>query len=265
MILAIDIGNTHMVLGCIRESDNKVIRHIQMSTNKIETYHEYAAEISRILVLEKIDPKEFRGCLISSVVPSVTHVVAEAVRLLTGENAQILGEGVEVGLELNMNGIPTSAIAGDLLATAVAAKAEYPMPALIIDMGTATTMTALSSRGVYLGGCILPGPGTALKGLIADTSLLPAVDFIAPDRAIAKDTVNAIRSGIVYGSAGQIDGLLDRFTKELSDIEGREVSPTCLATGGMGRLIAPFCRHSIIVDNELLLKGLGIIWKLNQN
>ena len=264
MILAIDIGNTHMVLGCIREADNRVLRHIQMSTNKIETYHEYAAEISRILALEKIDPQEFKGCLISSVVPSVTHVVAEAVKLLTGEEAMILGEGVEIGLEVDMNGIPASAIAGDLLATAVAAKEEYPLPAMIIDIGTATTMTVVSSKGVYLGGCILPGPGTALKGLIADTSLLPAVDFVAPDRAIAKDTVNAIRSGIVYGSAGQIDGLLDRFTDELSVIEGKEVSPTVLATGGMGRVIAPFCRHSIIVDDELLLKGLGIIWKQNR-
>ncbi|MGN0364264.1 MAG: type III pantothenate kinase [Bilifractor sp.] len=263
MILAIDIGNTHMVLGCIQEEKNLVIRHIQMSTNKIETYHEYAAEISRILSLEQIDPHDFNGCLISSVVPSVTHVVAEAVKLLTGRDALILGEGIDVPLELDMNGIPASAIAGDLLATAVAAKAEYPLPAFIIDMGTATTITALSSKGVYIGGCILPGPGTALKGLIADTSLLPAVDFVAPDQAIAKDTVNAIRSGIVYGSAGQIDGLLDRFTQELSQREETESHPTMIATGGMGHLIAPFCRHKIIVDDELLLKGLGIIWKQN--
>ncbi len=258
MILAIDIGNTHMVLGCLNEK-NETVKRVQMTTDRQQTAHEYAAGIRQVLQMEKMQEKaSFDGSVLSSVVPEVTDVVAEAVQILIGKRPLVLGQGVKTGLALDMNGLSADQIAGDLLATAVAAVHDYPLPAVIIDIGTATTMTVVSAEGVYLGGVILPGPGTSLQALIKDTSLLPAVDFSRPDRAIAKDTVNAMRAGIVYGSAGAIDGILDRFEEELG------VFPTILATGGMGRILAPFCRHRITVDDSLLLKGLGIIWDKNK-
>uniref|UniRef100_I5AU30 Type III pantothenate kinase n=1 Tax=Eubacterium cellulosolvens (strain ATCC 43171 / JCM 9499 / 6) TaxID=633697 RepID=I5AU30_EUBC6 len=262
MILAIDIGNTHMVLGCVNEQTNEVISSMQMSTDRVETAHEYAAEIVQILALEKISPEDFCGAIISSVVPMVTTVVKKAVEIITGEKPLVLGEGTDIGMEVDMNGIPADAIAGDLLATAVAAKEAHTLPAIIIDMGTATTVTVVDSRGIYIGGAILPGPGTAMKGLVSDTSLLPAIDFTAPDRAIAKDTINAMKSGIIYGSAGAVDGILERYEEELT-ASGETKRPVIVATGGMGRIIAPFCRHEILVDDQLLLKGLSIIWKKN--
>lgn len=257
MILAIDIGNTHIVLGCVN-ADNQVEHHLQLSTNKTETAYEYAAEIKSILDLEKIDPAFFDGAIISSVVPNVTVVIGKAVEILTGQKPLILGQGVKINLAIDMNGITADQIAGDLLASSVAAKESYPLPAVIIDIGTATTMVVVSGAGAYIGGVILPGPGTAMKGMLERTALLPDVDFIEPDRAIPKDTVNAIRGGIMYGSAGALDGILDHFEAELGE------QPTVLATGGMGHIIAPLCRHRIIVDNDLLLKGLGQIWRDNQ-
>ena len=257
MILAIDIGNTHMVLGCMNEK-NETVRRIRMTTERKQTSHEYAASIRQQMEMEKVDLSAFEGAIISSVVPEVTEAVAKAVQILTGGYPLVLGQGIDAGLKVEMNGLTADQIAGDLVATAAAAVAYYPLPAVIIDIGTATTVTAVSAQGAYIGGVILPGPGTSLQALIKDTSLLPAVDFSRPDRAIAKDTVNAMRAGIVYGSAGAIDGILDRFEEELG------VFPTILATGGMGRILAPFCRHRITVDDSLLLKGLGIIWDKNK-
>ena len=257
MILAIDIGNTHMVLGCLDEK-NKVIARFQMSSDLLETAHEYAAEMLQILHLEKVDPETICGAVISSVVPEVQRNVAKAVRILTGKDPLILGTGIRIGVEVDMNGLTADDIAGDLMATAVAAKAYYRLPAVIIDIGTATTVTAVNAAGAYIGGCILPGPNTALRGLEESTALLPAVTFAAPEHAIGKDTVSAMQSGIMYGSAGALDGILDRFIEEIGE------TPVILATGGMGKIIAPHCRHEIILDDALLLKGLGLIWKDNQ-
>ena len=253
MFLAIDIGNTHIVLGCLDEK-NEVSDRMQLSTDRNETAWEYAAEIREILALQKIAPESITESVLSSVVPEVAVSVSEAIRILTGKSPFILGKNARIQLPVEMNGLPAEAIAGDLLATAAAAVEYYPLPAVIIDIGTAATVTVVSRSGAYIGGCILPGPGTALKGLIQDTALLPAVDFSAPDRAIAKDTVNAIKSGMIYGSAGQLDGIIDHFIEELG-----EEPPTIVATGGMGRIIAPFCRHTITIDNDMLLKGLGLI------
>ncbi len=253
MRLAIDIGNTHIVLGCL-DDENTVLRTAKLRTEPEETAWEYAAEFRTIFELQDLDPAAFEGAVLSSVVPEAVPAVSEAVRILTGRAPFVLGKDAVLTMPVDMNGLPAEAIAGDLLAAAAAAREYYPLPAVIIDIGTAATVTVVSGEGAYIGGCILPGPGTALKGLLKDTALLPAVDFSAPDRAVAKDTVNAIKSGMIYGSAGALDGIIDHFEEELG-----EAPASIIATGGMGRIIAPFCRHEMTVDNDLLLKGLGLI------
>ncbi|MBR2189409.1 MAG: type III pantothenate kinase [Eubacterium sp.] len=257
MILAIDIGNTHMVLGCLDQNNHVQARFI-MSTSRIETSDEYAAELRQVLSLRGITPDQFEGAIISSVVPAVTAAIQKAFRLLSGKDPLVLGKDMRIPLELEMNGLPASAIAGDLLATAIAANAYYTVPAAIIDIGTATTITVLNEKAAYTGGCIMPGPGTAMKGLVECTALLPAIDFLAPSDAIAKDTISAMQSGIMFGSAGALDGILDRFADELG-------TPfrTVLVTGGMATIIAPLCRHEVTVDQDLLLRGLGLIWAAN--
>ena len=135
---------------------------------------------------------------------------------------------------------------------------EYPLPCIIVDMGTATTITVVGADGSYLGGSIMPGTGISLDALTRETSLLPSIDFTAPKKVIGTNTVDAMKGGVVYGAAGSIDGIIDRFEEELGGIG------SIVATGGMGRLIAPYCRHAITVDNRLLLKGLGYIYRKNE-
>ncbi len=253
MILAIDAGNTHTVLGCI-DDNNEVTQTVQISTDITGTAYEYAVRIKAIMELAGIDPNGFEGAIISSVVPQINQVMEKAVRLITGKEALVLGAGVKTGLNIKLDDPGT--IAGDLVATAVAAKNYYPLPCIIIDMGTATTITVVDKTGSYLGGSIMPGAGISLEALSNETSLLPSIDFVPPKKVIGTNTIDAMKGGIVYGSAGALDGVIDRYIEEL----GGEVG-SIVATGGMGRIIAPYCRHKIIVDNRMLLKGLGCIYR----
>lgn len=255
MILAIDTGNTHTVLGCINEK-NEVTKTVQIRTDPLETAYEYAVEIREIMDIAEIDPKGFDGAIISSVVPQVNSVLSKAVYLVTGRTPFIIGAGVKTGLNILMDDPGT--VAGDLVSTAVAAKEEYPLPAIIIDMGTATTITVVDRKGNYIGGCIMPGTGISLDAMVKETSLLPSIDYSAPKKVIGTNTIDAMKGGIIFGAAGAIDGVLDRYIAELGEIG------SIIATGGMGRLIAPFCRHDIIIDNRLLLKGLGCIYRINE-
>ena len=256
MILAIDSGNTHTTFGCMSEG-NRAEPIFRIPTDRAETEFGYAAKMKQVLDLCGIDASAFEGAVISCVVPPVTDVLIRAVRLLTGLDALVVGAGVKTGLHICINDPGT--LASDLVAAAVAARDEYPLPCVIVDMGTATTLTAVDERGRYIGGAILPGVGLSLNALAEGTALLPHIEILPPKNAIAVNTVDSMKSGIVYGTAGSIDGLLDRFAEEL----GREPA-AIVATGGMSALIAPYCRHSITVDETLLLKGLVRIWRKNQ-
>ncbi|MDD5939438.1 MAG: type III pantothenate kinase [Lachnospiraceae bacterium] len=255
MILAIDTGNTHTVIGCINDK-NEVTQTVQISTDVTGTAYEYAVKIREIFNIIALDPHSFDGTIISSVVPQVTLVLAKAIRLVTGCEPLIVGAGVKTGLNIKLDDPGT--IAGDLVATAVAAKEEYPLPCIIIDMGTATTITVIDRDGSYIGGCIMPGTGISLDALTKETSLLPSIDFLPPKKVIGTNTVDCMKGGIVFGSAGALDGVLTRYIDELGDVG------SIVATGGMGHIIAPYCTHDITIDNHLLLKGLGYIYKKNK-
>ena len=238
MILAIDTGNTHTVLGCIDENGNVVLR-LRLTTNRTATEYEYAVQLQQILQMAGVDPRGFEGAIFSCVVPSAQRA------------------GIRTGLHIKIDDPGT--IAADLVATAVAAKEEYPLPSIIIDMGTATTVTVVDETGAFIGGSIMPGVGISLSALTEATSLLPAIDLLPPKKVIASNTVDCMKAGIVYGAAGAIDGTLDRF------IEAMEVKPASIVTtGGIGSVICPYCRHDIVIDSDLLLKGLYVMWKKNR-
>lgn len=258
MLLAIDTGNTHIVIGVIDLQKCEVCKTVQITTDPIATAYEYAAKMKVIFELASIDPTAFTGAIISSVVPQVNVVLSKAVEIITGLRPLILGAGVKTGLNIRLDDPGT--IAGDMVATAVAAKEEYPLPAIIIDMGTATTITVVNKEGTYLGGCIMPGAGISLDALSRETALLPSVDFAPPRKVIGTNTIDAIKGGLIYGQAGALDGVIDRYAEELGGID--QIA-TIVATGGLGRLVAPYCRHEIIIDNRLLLKGLAHIWNKN--
>lgn len=256
MLLAIDSGNTHTTVGCVGE-DGCVLSSFRIPTDRTDTDYGYAVKIKQILLLQGVDPIGFQGAIVSCVIPSLTETLVRAVRIVTGEEALVVGAGIKTGLHLCINDPGT--VASDLVAAAVAAKEEYPLPCIVIDMGTATTFTVVDAKGRYVGGAILPGVELSLNALSSGTALLPNVEITAPKSPIGTNTVDCMRAGIVYGAAGAVDGLLDRI---LEVLDAPRVS--IVATGGMSATLCPQCRHEMILDPTLLLKGLGVIWKKNQ-
>lgn len=256
MILAIDVGNTNIVIGVI-EGEGKIGSVIRLATNIQKTEYEYAAQIKVIFEVEHVDVTKIDGAIISSVVPPLTRNLRQAVHFLTGRNPLIVGAGIKTGLDIGLDDPGT--IGPDLVATAVAVKNYYPLPCVIVDMGTATTITCVNAAGRYIGGSIMPGATVALNALYEEASLLPSIEIMPPRKTIATNTIDCMKSGIVYGSAGAVDGILDRFQEELGD------DVTIVATGGISNMICPYCRHKIKFDKYLLLKGLYLIWEKNNS
>lgn len=255
MLLAIDIGNSNVVIGCL-DADNRVVAQFRMVTDLKKTEDEYAAGMQAILLHNGIDGKKFSGAIICSVVPPLTDIFKIAVERLTGCNALVVGTGVKTGLSIMIEN-PAS-LGSDLVAVSVAAMVEYPLPAIVIDMGTATTITVVDKGNKFLGGAIAPGVALSLNALSSGTSLLQKVQIEAPKKCISSTTTTCMQSGAVYGNAAMLDGMIDRFEQEL----GQKAS--LIATGGIAAKIVPLCTHEIIYDEDLLLRGLGIIYKKNQ-
>jgi len=254
MILAIDVGNTNIVLGCIDEG--KILNIVRIQTNDKCSAVEYAIKLKDILDLYSIDYRGFEGAIISSVVPPLTQALQEAVKLLTGVDALIVGPGMKTGMNVRIDDPGT--LAGDLVIGSVAAMNCYGTPCIVLDMGTATTMVVIDDKGCYLGGAILAGVKLSLSALAAGTSLLPDISISAPKKCIATNTVDSMRSGAVYGTAAMIDGMVERMEAEL----GKRC--TIVATGGLAPFITPICKREIICDNDLLLKGLWILYQKNK-
>lgn len=256
MILAIDVGNTHISFGCAAPGGT-VGEIFKIPTDPAETRYGCAAKLQQVLALGGVDCGALRGAVLCCVVPAALQAVRGAAALLTGAPPLVVGAGVKTGLHIAIDDPGT--MAGDLVAAAVAAKAAYPLPCVILDMGTATTVTALDEKGRYIGGCILPGVGIGLDALAARTALLPRVEPTSPQKAIATNTVDSIRAGAVYGAAGAVDGILDRFAAQL----GRQPA-SIVATGGLCGAVCPHCRHAIQCDSALVLQGLLHIWQKNE-
>ena len=254
MILAIDTGNTHTVIGCM-EIDGEIEHIMRIESNPYKTEYEYAANMKLILELNGINMKKIEGAVIS-----LTVILKKAVKLITGVDALVVGAGVKTGLPIMIDDPGT--IASDLVATAVAAKEYYPLPCIIIDMGTATTVTVVDQKGRYIGGAILPGVDLSMDALTRGTSLLPKIEIVPPNKVIATNTVECMKAGIIFGAAGAIDGVLNRFTESLQATGDEEWS--IVGTGGLASTICPYCTHHITIDNNLLLKGLRIIWEKNR-
>lgn len=256
MILALDTGNTHTVIGCIN-AQGEIVDVFRMETNSRRTEYEYASDIGRILELGHMDVREFEGAIISSVVPPMTDTLCRAVKLLAGVTPLVVGAGLKTGLNIGLDDPGT--IAADLVSAAVGAKEKYPLPCVIIDMGTATTFSVLDAGGRFLGGAIMPGVAISLNALTEGTSLLPRIEIIPPKKAVGSNTNDCMKSGVVFGAAGSLDGVLDHFEEELG-----EQAATIVATGGLAGCITPYCRHRILLDDTLLLRGLYILWEKNK-
>ncbi|MDO4678087.1 MAG: type III pantothenate kinase [Blautia sp.] len=254
MILALDIGNTNIVVGCIDREKTYFIE--RLSTVRTKTELEYAVDIKTVLDIYHIKKADIEGCIISSVVPQVTNIARLAAEKILKKEVMVLGPGVKTGLNIMMDN--PGQLGADLVADAVAGLAEYPVPFIVIDMGTATTVSVVNEKKQYIGGMILPGVRISLDALTSRASQLSGISLEAPKRIIGKNTIDCMKSGLLYSNAAALDGIVERIEEELGQ------KTTVIATGGLAKKVIPHCKREIILDEDLLLKGLLVIYEKNK-
>lgn len=253
MLLAIDIGNTNIVIGGIK--DDQIVFEARIATDRVKTSDQYGVEIKNILSLFEVNVEDIKDCIISSVVPPVFNSVRTGVVKAIRKQPLVVGPGIKTGLNIQVDS--PSQVGSDRIVIAVAALAEYKPPLILMDLGTATTIELVGEGNTYLGGCIIPGVRISLDALTSRTAQLPGINLDTPKRVVGKNTVDAMRSGIMHGTAAMVDGMLDRVEEEYGH------STTVVATGGMAQFVVPLCKREIHLERDLLLKGLNILYKKN--
>lgn len=254
MILAIDIGNSNIVIGGIQ--DGKIGFEARLRTDSTKTSDEYCVELKMILDIYGASRDTIDGTIISSVVPQVMNSVKTAILKLTGKDCLVVGPGLKTGLNIRIEN--PSQLGADLVVGAVAALRLEKPPLIVIDMGTATTITVLDETGALIGGSIAPGVRISLDALTEGTALLPGLQLDRPKNAIGRNTVECMRSGIMLGTAVMLDGMVERMEEEL----GKKA--TVIATGGIAKFIVPLCRTPIRLEKDLLLMGLDWLYRENR-
>lgn len=254
MILAMDAGNSNIVLGCME--NGSVLLTARVATDRHKTEDEYAAVFSSILRMRGIDPAGIEGGILSSVVPPLNSTLLQAAQMVTRKEFLLVEPGIKTGLPLLVDN--PAAVGSDRIVDAVAAKAFYPCPLIVFDLGTCTTVSVVDREGAFRGGLICAGVRISQEALTSQTSQLPAISLDPPKKAIGRNTVDSMRSGAIFGTAAQVDGLIDRIRAEIGE------EATVVMTGGMGKRILPSCRRRIHYDSDLLLKGLWLIYEKNR-
>ncbi len=255
MILTVDAGNTNITLGAYLGDD--IVFVARLATDRARTDDQYAVELLNIFNLHNKTANEFSSAIISSVVPELTSVLAAAVEKATGNAPLIITPGIKTGINILTDN--PAQVGSDLIAGAVAAVARYPLPCLIIDLGTATKISVINADGAFCGCTIAAGVGISLEALSARTSQLPNISFASPNHAVGTNTIDSMQSGTVYGAAAMLDGMCERINEELDT-----PVKTVVATGGLAKDIVKHCHRDVIYNGELLLEGLKIIYNKNQ-
>ncbi|MBQ7416445.1 MAG: type III pantothenate kinase [Oscillospiraceae bacterium] len=254
MLLAIDIGNTNILIGGLK--DGNIVFKARIATDRTRTSDQYGVEIKNMIEAFGAKLSDISDCIISSVVPPVFNSVCTGVIKIIGKQPMVVGPGLKTGLNIHVD-VP-SQVGSDRIVIAVAALAEYKTPLILIDMGTATTIEVVEPENVYLGGVIFPGVKVSLDALTSRAAQLPGISLDKPRNVIGKNTIDCMRSGTMYGNAAMIDGIVDRIEEELGH------KSTLIATGGLAQFITPLCKRKIIVEKDLLLKGLYILYQKNK-
>ena len=255
MILTIDIGNSNIVIGGVREDEIRF--EARLRTEATKTSDQYAVDLKIILDMYGVNTADVEGSIIASVVPQVLNSMQTAVLKITGKQSLVVGPGLKTGLNIRLEN--PSHTGADLVVGAVAALREHKPPMIIIDMGTATTMTVLDETGALIGGCICPGVKISLDALTDRTALLPGLQLDQPKKAIGRNTIDCMRSGIMMGTACMLDGMIERMEQELGS------KTTVVATGGIAKFVIPMCRTPMVYDKDLLVKGLATLYRENRN
>ena len=254
MVLTFDIGNSNIIFAGVE--NGRAVFSCSLSTSTPRTADEYAVLLQLMASQRNIDLHAAEGAIIASVVPQQTNLLRQALQFVSGKTALVVGPGVKTGLNIRID--DPSELGGDFVAAAAAALERYPLPCVTIDMGMATAMGVLDRNGNYIGGAIAPGLILSQNALLRNASKLPSVAPEAPARVICKTTEDSVRSGVVFGAAALLDGLIERMESELGE------SVTAVATGDLANYVLPYCRRKgIINDPELITRGLWLIYKRN--
>lgn len=252
MIITIDIGNTNITFGVFENDKIKFVS--RLATQRCLTPDQYAVNFTNIFNLHGIDTQKIKGAIISSVVPEITYTLKEAIEPFC-KKVIILAPGVKTGLDIAIDN--PAQLGADLAAGAVGAAENYPLPAFVIDLGTATKIYCVNEKKSFLGGMIAPGVSISLNALCNTSSQLPTIEFKAPSKACGTNTIECMQSGVILGTAAMIDGMIEKYTEEVG------TPASIVATGGLSSFIVNECKSNIIYDKDLLLKGLYHIYKKN--
>ncbi|MBP0990225.1 MAG: type III pantothenate kinase [Oscillospiraceae bacterium] len=254
MILTVDIGNTNIVLA-FWDGEN-IAASSRAKTDKNKTSDEYAVTLRNVAMISGIKTELIEGAIISSVVPPLNLTMKRAIKRAFGFEPLIVGPGIKTGLNIKID--DPSQLGSDFVCGAVSALAKYPQPTVIVDLGTATKFSVVDKNGLFLGGSIYPGIKISLDALSSNTAQLPFISLDSPPLSvIGTNSVDSMKSGIIYGTACMIDGIIDMYRTEL----GKDL--TVVSTGGFAEYIIPYCKCSIIQDENIILDGLRILYFKN--
>ncbi|MBQ5581200.1 MAG: type III pantothenate kinase [Clostridia bacterium] len=254
MLLVIDAGNTNITIGAYQ--GDELTFTSRLATDHRATRDRIAVDLASIFKLHGIERSSFTGAIISSVVPEISRALKQAVEKVTGQTPLMVGPGVKTGLNILTDN--PAEVGADLVAVSVAAMNKYALPAIIVDLGTATKVIALDRNGAFLGCSIAPGIEISLNALSSGASQLINIGIRFPDHAIGTNTADSMTSGLIYGSIDMLDGMCDRFAAEIKD-----PVQTIVATGGLSSVTAG-CRNEMVMDQDLILEGLKLIYQKNR-
>lgn len=254
MILAIDIGNSNIVLGGVDQ--DKILFEARLRTDATQTSDQYAVELKMLLEIYGCRAEDVEGAIIASVVPQVLNSIQTAVKKLTGKQSLVVGPGLKTGLDIRLEN--PNQTGADLVVGCVAALREYKPPMIVVDMGTATTMVVLDDKGALIGGCICPGVKISMDALTDRTALLPGLQLDQPKKAIGRNTIDCMRSGIMMGTACMLDGMIERMEGELGS------KATVVVTGGIAKFVIPMCKTPVVYEKDLIIKGLATLYRENK-